>query len=360
MSAGIEQPDVIEVPKLREDLRFLGRIPNVTGHDAWLIFDPLQHRYFRIDHQTFELLAVWNKCRNMDELAATVQAMPGQQCDDSFVDDVVTFLQAESLLVDPPAGNWRSFEQRRIAKKKSWWSWMVQNYLFVRIPLVRPASFLKSTLPIAKPFLTRLALIATLILAMISLYLVSRQWDQFTNSFASFYSFEGALVYGAVLICTKIIHELGHAYAATRYGCRVPTMGVAFLVMFPVLYTDVTDAWRLKSRQQRLIIGSAGMIVEVMIATAATLLWVFLPDGAAKSIAFVTATLSWTMSLAVNLNPFMRFDGYYLMSDMIGVENLQARSFAFGRWKLREFLFGLGVAPPEHMPARLRKTLFLY
>ncbi len=346
--------------KIREDLRFLGRISDVTGHDAWLIFDPLQHRYFRIDKPTFHLLSMWNSCDDADALLAAAQENSGQALDAEYLDNVTQFLQAENLFVEPLGGHWSLYEKRRMAKKQSWWQWLVKNYLFVRIPLVRPSRFLQETLPFVAPLLTRSALVTTAILAMVSLYLISRQWDLFINSFSEFYSFEGVLLYGIVLIATKVVHELGHAYTAVRFGCRVPTMGVAVLVMFPVLYTDVSDAWRLRSRQQRLTIGFAGMIVEIMIATAATLFWIFLPDGAAKSVAFVTATLSWTMSLAVNLNPFMRFDGYYLLSDMLSVENLQSRAFSFGRWKLRELLFGLGEQPPEQMPGRLRKTLVLY
>jgi putative peptide zinc metalloprotease protein len=137
-------------------------------------------------------------------------------------------------------------------------------------------------------------------------------------------------------------------------------MGVAFMVMFPVLYTDVTDSWKLRSRRQRLLIGGAGLLVELSIASFATFLWAFLPEGNLKSIAFVAATISWIMSVAINLNPLMRFDGYYLMSDGLGIANLQSRAFAVGRWRLREILFNLGSPPPELLPARTLLILTFY
>jgi putative peptide zinc metalloprotease protein len=197
-------------------------------------------------------------------------------------------------------------------------------------------------------------------LALAGFYLVSRQWDAFLASFLYFFSWDGIIAYAFGLSAVKVIHELGHAYTATRFGCRVPTMGVSFLVMFPVLYTDTTGAWRLRSRKQRLAIDCAGVTAELMVATLATLAWVFVPDGGLRSTLFVLATSSWVMSLAVNLNPFMRFDGYYVLADWLGVSNLQPRSFALGRWKMRELLFDLGEDPPEAVPQRLQNGLIIY
>ncbi|MEL7019582.1 MAG: HlyD family efflux transporter periplasmic adaptor subunit, partial [Pseudomonadota bacterium] len=134
-------------------------------------------------------------------------------------------------------------------------------------------------------------------------------------------------------------------------------MGVAFLVMFPVLFTDTTESWKLQSKRQRLTITAAGVLTELMIAIFSTFLWAFLPDGPWRSAAFFVATTSWIMSIAVNLNPFMRFDGYHFLSDLIGIQNLQARSFAFGRWRLRELLFGLGDPMPEMMDMGMRRGL---
>ena len=138
------------------------------------------------------------------------------------------------------------------------------------------------------------------------------------------------------------------------------TLGVAFLVMMPVLYTDTSGAWRLRSRRQRLLIDCAGMMAELGVAAIATLLWVMLPDGALRSTAFILATTSWAMSLAINITPFMRFDGYYVLSDLSGIPNLQPRAFALGRWWLREALFGVGDEPPEDLPRRTMRWMIVY
>ena len=101
------------------------------------------------------------------------------------------------------------------------------------------------------------------------------------------------------------------------------------MVMLPVLYTDTTDAWKLRDRSARLRIVSAGVRVELFLALIATFVWGIMPDGIVSSIAFFVATTSWVTSVLINISPFLRFDGYYAFSDLIGVENLQQRACGF-------------------------------
>ena len=114
---------------------------------------------------------------------------------------------------------------------------------------------------------------------LLALALVSRRWDEFTHTFSAYGGLSAAIGIGLSLSLAKILHEMGHALTARHFGRRVPAMGVAFLVMMPVLYTDTNDAWKLNSRRQRLLIGGAGMLAELVLAAWATLLWSFLPDG---------------------------------------------------------------------------------
>src|SRR5262249_46703461 len=127
-------------------------------------------------------------------------------------------------------------------------------------------------------------------------------------------------------------------------------MGVAFLVLWPVAYTDTNEVWKLADRRRRLAVAAAGVTTELVIAAWATLAWSLLPEGAPKAAAFLLATTTWIMTLAVNASPFMRFDGYFLLSDWLDMPNLHARAFALARWDLRERLFALGEAPPERFP----------
>jgi putative peptide zinc metalloprotease protein len=130
--------------------------------------------------------------------------------------------------------------------------------------------------------------------------------------------------------------------------------------MLPVLYTDTTEAWKVTRRADRLRIGAAGMLSELALAAFATLAWSLLPDGPLRAAAFLLATTSWIGTLAINASPFMRFDGYFLLSDWLDMPNLHDRAFALGRWRLREWLFGFGAPQPEPCAPGRRRFLIAF
>lgn len=347
------------LPVLRDDLELLPGPRALGGAPTWTVYDPVRNRYFRITQAAFELLSRWH-FGDWESIAAAVALQTGRRPQDDERDWLVQFLNVNMLIRRPNMADVADMMKVKLASKTSWLSKSVHTYLFFRIPLVRPQRFLKATLPWALRLVSRPALLTLLAIALIGGYLTVEQWSTYLSTFLHFSSVEGALWYGLALLAAKVLHELGHAYTAVRFGCRVPTMGVAFMVMWPVLYTDTSDAWRLTDKKQRLAIGAAGMLAELALAVVATFVWNFLPDGPARSAAFIVATVTWIMTLTMNLNPFMRFDGYYLLSDVLEVENLQDRSFAHARWWFRERLFGFGESVPEVFPSALGRGLLIY
>jgi putative peptide zinc metalloprotease protein len=347
----------LALPGLRQELRIEPGAPLVTGAPSWTLFDPIRHVFYQLGRIEYRILSHWANgtlgTLNDDLTAEGLEADEAK----AAISQVIEFSLTNSLTVAPIAETVATLNRQRETARREWWKWLVDHYLFIRIPLVRPAAFLERTQHIVAPLWSRTSLTIFAMLAMLGFVLVSRQWDAFKASFLYFFNLQGLAAYFVALGFVKIIHELGHAYTATRFGARVPAMGISVLVMMPVLYTDTTAAWRLKSRRQRMLIDIAGVTAELMVATLATLLWVALPDGSLRSACFVLATTSWVMSIAINISPFMRYDGYYLLSDLIGVPNLQNRSFAIARWQLREWLFGFGDPAPEEMPQRLRTGL---
>ncbi len=335
------------LPLLRQELRL------VVGADGPMIFDPLRHRYFNLPDIATAALAEWHLGKP-EKLLAAVKGLTPQD-----LGALVDFLQ-KSRLTAAPAGGIAGLVAEKNEARHSPFKALVHNYLFFRVPLVQPQRFLDWAAPHVAPLYGRPAKITYVLSGLMGLYLVSRQWDQFMATFLHFFSLQGALYYGLALILLKVFHELGHAFAAQARGCRVPVLGVAFMMMFPMLYTDVTDAWRLEQRSERMRITAAGVMVEFAIAALALLAWSFLPDGPLRSAAFFLATTAWIGSLIVNMSPFMRFDGYHLLADGLGVANLGPRSFALARWQLREHLFGLEHPPPEVFTPAMRRTLVAY
>ena len=350
----------IALPGLRQELRIEPGAPLVTGAPSWTLFDPVKHAFYQLGRIEHRILSHWAN----GTLGALDDDLASAGLDEDeakrAVSQVIEFSLRNSLTVAPLVDTVATLERQRQAARREWWKWLVDHYLFIRIPLVRPAAFLERTLHNVAPLWSRASLTTFAVLALLGFMLVARQWDAFRASFLYFFNLQGLAAYFVALGCVKVVHELGHAYTATRFGCRVPAMGVSVLVMMPVLYTDTTAAWRLKSRRQRILIDIAGVTAELMVATLATLAWTILPDGGLRSAAFVLATTSWVTSILINISPFMRYDGYYLLSDILGVPNLQPRSFAIARWQLREWLFDLRDPPPEEFPRRLRIGLTLY
>lgn len=117
--------------------------------------------------------------------------------------------------------------------------------------------------------------------------------------------------------------------------------------MVPMLWTNTTDAWRLVSRWQRRLIDVGGMLAELTLAAFASVLWSVLLDGALRTGVFLLASTSWVMTLAISLNPLMRFDSYFILADALDLPNLQDLAFAMGRYWLREMLFDCGDPLPE-------------
>ncbi|MBA0216488.1 HlyD family efflux transporter periplasmic adaptor subunit [Pectobacterium brasiliense] len=344
---------------LRDELILHAGPANRDGSPSWTLEDPLRGLYFRIGWAEMAMLSRWSM-GNAAQIVSDVNQTSALTLDDSDVQYFNRFLQANGLTRVSGDEALAQFSRQVEQSRVSIWRKLLKNYLFFRIPLWHPDRFLGATLPWVEPFFSRTFLKLTLLVAVLGLFLAGRQWETFKHTFLHFFTLEGAALAGLTLCFTKILHEFGHAYTCKRFGARVATMGVAFLVMMPVLYTDTSGSWKLTRRRQRMAIGAAGMMTELVLAAWATLAWSFLPDGMLRSAAFMLATTTWIMTLAINLSPLMRFDGYFLLSDGLQMPNLQNRGFAIGRWQMREWLFGLGDAPPEHFPRWLQRTLVGY
>lgn len=348
-----------KLPPLRQDISLHEGPPTPDGSPTWSLYDPSRNQYFRIGWQEFELLSRWG-----DITAGTLADQVNQQTTlEVSIEDVQTlfvFLAKNNLLAFSPDHSAEKLHSIAQAHSKNRLLKVLRSYLFFKIHLFHPDKFLQATLPMVKPLFSRNFAILFAILTIISLYLVGRQWDTFTATFSYFFNTEGMIYFATTLFIVKVLHELGHAYTAAYYGCKVPSIGVIFLVFWPVLYTDTTDAYRLTSQGPRLKIAAAGIFVEVLLAVIATLLWSLVDDGPLRSACFFVATVSWTFSLLLNINPFLRFDGYYLFSDWLNISNLQNRAFALGKWKLRHWLFGFKDETPELFPAKTAKILIAY
>ena len=347
------------VPYLRQDLEIFRGNSREDGLPAWLLYDAIRNKYFSLGLTAFKLIKNWKGGEDIKNFEKKINSS-GIDTSEEEIKSFISFLHQNNLIIQPTGQNITYLMQQKNSMKKSWLMHAIHNYLFFKIPLFKPDDWLSKTLKYVKHFASKKFRNLVYFFGFIGLFLVVQQLETFKSTFLYFFSFQGLMLYFLTLVFVKCLHELGHGYIAKYYGCRVSAIGIAFLVFFPFLYTDTTDAWRLRNHKERLLINFGGILTELHLALIATFIWAVLPDGGFKSAAFFLATTSWISSLTINVSPFMRFDGYYVFSDWLRAENLQPRSFALARWKIRESLFGLNHPPPEEINPSRRWTFIVY
>jgi putative peptide zinc metalloprotease protein len=350
-------PADLPVPPLREDLRLSEAAHGSNGEPAWVIQDTVINRFYRIGWLEFECLLRWGQSpRQISEQIAEGTAL---KPDVEQVLDFRQFLEQHQLLRAGPAALERL---KNKSAEGSWltWRWWLHHYLFFRIPLLRPQQPLQYLARTLGWLFHPLTGIIVLSLSLLGIILVLQQWDVFTSAVVESFSTEGLFSFALALIVAKTLHELGHALVATRLGLRVGHMGIAFVVMWPMLYTDTGESWKLSRSRQRLAIASAGIVTELSLAGLSTLGWALCDPGALRNALLYLATTSWLLSLALNASPFMRFDGYFILSDLLDFPNLHERASALARVTLRRNLLGLQEDWPETFPSGQRRLLVTF
>lgn len=346
------------LPGLREDLRLIESATGRNGEPTWVIQDSVLNRFYRIGWLEFECLVRWGGA-SARQLCDQIRRQTSLRPEPDQVIGFRRFLENHQL-VRPDAAMLERLEAQ--SRSNPWLTarWWVHHYLFFRVPLLRPQRGLNWLARHLDWLFSRGAAWTVSLLGILGVVLVLQQWDQFRHAVVESISFAGLLSFACALIVAKTFHELGHALVATRLGLKVAHMGIAFVVLWPMLYTDTGESWKLRDARQRLAIASAGIVAELMLAGLATLGWVLAEPGFLRNALLYLATTSWVLSLALNASPFMRFDGYFILSDLLDFPNLHERSFAQARVALRRGLLGLDEPWPEPFSAGQRRWLIAF
>lgn len=343
---------------LRGDLQLLTAEADNYGFPQWLIYDPSRHKYFLIGWLEFEILSRW-ELNSFEAIVDSINRETTLNINDSHIYSIINFLYENELVSLDRHQDLSTLKLR--SKKSSLLKGFIFHYLFFMIPVFKPERFLNFLYPLVKIlFFNKWSKYLFSMLCVLDLYLIIRYWEPFTNTFDYMFSFNNVVIFSIAIIIVKICHELGHALMARHFNCKVATIGIAFIVLWPILYTDTTDAWKLKNKNHRLLIAAGGMIAELIIAILAIFVWHIVPHGISQTICFFIATISLASSILVNTNPLMKFDGYYLFADLIGIDNLQQTAFSLAKWRLRELLFYFNDPAPILYPKKKERLLLTY
>jgi putative peptide zinc metalloprotease protein len=224
--------------------------------------------------------------------------------------------------------------------------------LAIRIPLLDPERLLASSVGWVRPLFSWLGLALWLVVVLPALALIVMHWQPLTDNLLDhvFTPLNLALIW-CLFPLVKALHEAGHGYATKVFGGEVHEMGVMLLVFTPVPYVDASAAWAFDSKYRRALVGLGGMLAELFVAALACYVWVWAEPGAVRAVAHNVLVIAGVTTLLFNANPLLRFDGYYVLSDLAEIPNLRTRANRYVGYLTERYLLGQTQArAPETAP----------
>jgi putative peptide zinc metalloprotease protein len=343
-------------PRLREGLRF-----SVQGEGAarvCVIEDPNSSRFHRVGLREYRFLRALDGTRTVASILATLARSGGGE---SFTEaealHVVRWLKENHLLEveSDRAARATPADARPLLAAITW-----LNPLMVKVPLARPDRFFAAVEPALRWALGGLGLVVWLGVVLAGAVQLALEWPRFLRGFEGILARDHWLWLIGVWAALKIAHEFSHGLFCKHFGAAVREVGAIFVLFIPMGYVDATASLGLASRWRRIAVAAAGLYMEFLLAAVAALIWVRTPDGSLATIlhgAIVTGTL---VTLFFNANPLMRFDGYFILSDLLGLPNLAPRGKQWVHGALAWLLIGGKSLRPARPRSRDEWLVALY
>ncbi|WP_428306834.1 biotin/lipoyl-binding protein [Lacipirellula sp.] len=348
--------------RARPDLKF--RKQRYQGRTYWVVKDPVGLQYFRFEEEEFAILQMLDGKSSLDDIAQQFEAeFPPQTIRVEELQNFIGMLHKSGLVLSDATGQGWALKERRDEKKRRELLGALSNVMAFRMRGIDPERLLNWLYPYVRWFFTPAATIGALMLAAAALSLVIVQFDIFKSrlpDFNSFFSAQNWLALAITLTATKILHEFGHGMSCKHFGGECHEMGVMFLVMTPCLYCNVSDSWMLPNRWHRAAIGAAGMYVEVCLASICTFIWWFSQPGPLNYFCLNVMFVSSVSTIMFNANPLLRYDGYYILSDILEIPNLRQKASTILNRKLGKWCLGLEEQEDPFLPKRHQALFALY
>lgn len=345
------------LPTLKSGLEVVEGPRSHFGAPTAIVYDPTSNEHFRFDWKAATMLRFWQPGLTVMELCQALTLNTTANIHPDMVVKFIETLDAYNLIVHSQ----ETYNPTKHEIKPDYsMTGILKHYFYWRIPLVNPDKALEAILPFIKPLINKVSLYILIALGLIGLWLVVNQWEAYWATLPYIFTTSGMLIAFISIVLVKCLHEMGHGIITKYFNRPVTTMGVAFLFMFPILYTDTSHASTIRDKKQRMAIDAAGVGMEILIAIIATYAWLLTDDGPLRSAFFMISSTTWLFSLFINLNPLMKFDGYYLLSDHWNIPNLQSRALAITQWKIRRFFVNWPGKKPENFPPKQELKLQIY
>jgi putative peptide zinc metalloprotease protein len=351
MSGALFSPAWYRVADLKIRLR---RHTNIHRHSyrdrTWYVLqDRMTGQFHRFTPEAYELIGRMDGSRTVQQIwdatcAALGDLMPTQR---EVIGLISQLHQAGAIQGDRAAdiaeleGRSRRLKRQKIIQK-------LMSPLGLRIPLFDPENFLGRTARYVAPIFTIPGFLVWLAIIGAAVLLAVVHWADLSRNVADrVLQVENVLLMALVYPVVKIIHELGHAYAVKRWGGEVHEIGVMFLVFYPVPYVDASAATAFRSKWERMVVGAAGIMVEMVLAALALFVWLNVGPGLVRALAADVIIICGISTLLFNGNPLLRFDAYYVLSDLVEIPNLAPRGAEQVGYLVKRHLFRVrSLMPP--------------
>jgi putative peptide zinc metalloprotease protein len=335
------------------------------GSPYWIVKEPVGLNYFRFQEEEFSILQMLDGKTSLDDIKHRYESLfpPGKITVEEIARFIGNLFQSGLLMADV-TGQGIQLIQRKEERHRKQLLATLSNVLAIRFKGIDPERILNWLYPKTRWFFSQTTVLLCLSLALCAFLLVTVQWETFQAKLPSFHTFfagKNWLWLGLTLAVTKVLHEFGHGLSCKHFGGECHEMGIMILVLTPCLYCNVSDSWMLPNKWHRAAIGAAGMYVELVIASIATFIWWFTESGTiihqlSLSIMFVCSV----STLLFNGNPLLRYDGYYILSDILEIPNLRQKSSAILGRKLGALCLGLEEPEDPFLPQRNQALFALY
>ena len=316
--------------RARADLRVVEQ--RAGGGRRWAVKDPVSLRYFHLGETEMFLFQLLKRPRTCQELKERFEgAFPPKRITVEQIVDFCARLHAHHLLVADGAGQAAVLRQRSERRRRDSALNSLFGLLAIRLPGVCAEPWLARLAWLGRILFSRSFALAALLVSLLAALLLFGRAGEFVRELPTLQSLAQPRILGYFLltmIVVKVFHELGHALACRRFGGECHEMGVMLLAFTPCLYCDVSDSWMFASRWQRIVVALAGIYVELLIASLAAILWYFSEPGLIHTISLYIIVTCTVSTIIINGNPLLRYDGYYVLSDLLGIPNLDEQSRA--------------------------------
>ena len=331
-------------PRLRQHIHLY---PQTYRGERWYVLrDESSGHFLRFNAGAYAVIGRLDGEHTLEQIRAQLQEAAGAAAPDA---DEITHIVVQLFAIDAlssglPADTRALFERYR-REKRIRWQRSLMNPLALRIPLFDPDAFLGRLLPWVRPLFSPWGvLLWFLVVGSAGLLALINAPALAADIGSDILAPSNLLMIALIYPLIKGLHELGHAFAVKVWGGEVHEMGITLLVLVPIPYVDASAAWAFRKRRKRVLVGLAGILVELLVAACALFLWLAVEPGMVRTVALNAFLIGSVSTLLFNSNPLLRYDGYYVLQDLIEIPNLGSRSSRYYLYLVQRYLFGISDA----------------